>query len=135
MIKKVIKKILVLMSIYLTIINSYATMQNTKKIIGSNNMFQWEFPSKDDGLFQLLGPDETKTFIVYVAESYHGKTADPISINCNAGTGEFKTHQVMPGSSLTCYPHYVDTIVVYIDPTQFKNGSSGTYKYGTLYTT
>jgi hypothetical protein len=120
----------ILLSISTTSLFSQAAAPITQ--IKTDEVYTWTIDSLDDGIIQILGPEDKRKFIVHVAEFHHGKPADSIIVECNAGDNDYKSHEVAPRASITCYPHFSDTISVHEDSALFKNGSEGTYEYEPL---
>lgn len=119
-----LKKIGILMLVFFSA-NVFANISTIRSQNGEK--VDWTIPTKDDGYYQLLGKYDPKKFTVYVSPQHVGKPSDPIAVECNAGDDDFSKHEVLPGEAITCYPHWKDVIVIYID--KFQNGSEGTFTY------
>lgn len=125
-----IKKLLISTLTCLSITNGFANTFAVKAPqISSNEEVQWTIATKDDGYYQLLGLYDERKFTVQVSPLHNNTPSDVITVDCNAGNGAIEHHNVAPGTSLTCYPHFHDVIAIYINPETFKNGAEGSFIY------
>lgn len=85
----------------------------------------WIIETKDDGMLFILGPQSKFSLLITVDSLLkNGQIPDRITVYCN----NFIYH-LLPQESVICRGNMNDMSSFNIAPTDFKNGSQGSYKF------
>lgn len=85
----------------------------------------WQFETQDDGMFFILGPEDTRKLVIHVKPYLaNGKEPDTVYLSCNA-----RQYHLKPNATVICKGNFADIIWMGILPEDFKNGAEGSYTF------